>query len=254
MRKASLIAHNPLDKRVQALKERLKNDKSKMTDGQIEKHQKKIEIARAIRSPMAAMKTRLTENFGEKAAHRGVLDNFTGKPITLEEVKRDKHGRILKDEHGNPIVESREVKLPKLAESTEANPNPIPASENAPKSGNSQFDQIWRTDLGDGKIGYVIVEAKSSQDTPLGKRLLKPDDGKGEPKWVSQGSREYFDEILRLMDKRGGDERRLAREIKKAMLKEPDSVHYVEGRGNPGESGDYQGNSMRFFDLWKGSK
>ncbi|MGW8433566.1 hypothetical protein ACWGKS_00230 [Nocardiopsis sp. NPDC055879] len=254
MRKASLIAHNPLDKRVQALKEKLKNDKSKMTEGQIEKHQKKIEVARAIRSPMAAMKTRLTESFGEKAAHRGVLDNFTGKNVTLEEVKRDKYGRIVKDENGKPIVESREVRLPKLAESTEANPNPIPASESAPKSGNSQFDQIWRTDLGDGKIGYVIVEAKSSQDTPLGKRLLKPVDGKGEPKWVSQGSREYFDEILRLMQSRGGEEATLAQEIIDKLVLEPDSIHYVEGRGNPGETGDYQGNSMRFYDIEKRRK
>src|SRR5690606_26164169 len=55
-----------------------------------------------------------------------------------------------------------------------------------PKNGNDQFDQVWMHE--DGRV--VVVEAKSSPLTELGARTLP------NGKKVSQGSREYFFDIL----------------------------------------------------------
>ncbi|SBT95954.1 hypothetical protein GA0115233_11981, partial [Streptomyces sp. DI166] len=74
-----------------------------------------------------------------------------------------------------------------------------------PKNGNHQFDQVWKHD--DGRI--VVIEAKSSPDTELGIRTLP------NGKQVYQGSKEYFEDILAAMAKRG--ERDLVRAMDKAL-------------------------------------
>ena len=151
------------------------------------------------------------ENSGERSAELAVRENFTGQKVTFEEVRKDHLGKPIKDSGGNPIIDRWERELPKLTEGTPDNPNPIPTSENAPKNGNDQFDQIWRTEDG----GFVIVEAKGSLGTGLGERTIKVGEDEKDLKQVSQGSREYFDDIIRVMEKRGGEEASLAREIKK---------------------------------------
>ncbi|WP_265690596.1 hypothetical protein [Streptomyces griseolus] len=65
-----------------------------------------------------------------------------------------------------------------------------------PKNGNDQFDQLWVHE--DGRV--VVIEAKSSPGTELGRRTLP------NGKQVSQGSREYFLDIMRVMTKRGETE------------------------------------------------
>ncbi|MEU6799853.1 hypothetical protein [Streptomyces neyagawaensis] len=107
-----------------------------------------------------------------------------------------------------------------------------------PKNGNDQFDQVWKHD--DGRI--VVVEAKSSTGTELGGRSLP------NGKKVSQGSREYFFDILREMRKRG--EIDLVEDLK-AALKEG-KLEYVVVKGER-NSGTYTGYQYRRFDISRGT-
>jgi hypothetical protein len=107
-----------------------------------------------------------------------------------------------------------------------------------PKNGNDQFDQVWKHD--DGRI--VVVEAKSSTGTELGGRSLP------NGKKVSQGSREYFFDILREMRKRG--EIDLVEDLK-AALKEG-NLEYVVVKGER-NSGTYTGYQYRRFDISRGT-
>ncbi|MEU6174620.1 hypothetical protein ABZ832_22240 [Streptantibioticus parmotrematis] len=112
-----------------------------------------------------------------------------------------------------------------------------------PANGNDQFDQVWRTH--DGR--YVVVEAKSSVRTDLGARNL-PDGVR-----VSQGTRAYFEDILREMEKRAaknpakyssdGD---LARQLSHAL--DEGKLDYIVVKGNE-NSGRYAGYSMRKFNI-----
>ncbi|KIZ14977.1 hypothetical protein [Streptomyces natalensis] len=107
-----------------------------------------------------------------------------------------------------------------------------------PKNGNDQFDQVWKHD--DGRI--VVVEAKSSADTELGGRTL-PNGRK-----VSQGSREYFFDILKAMEKRGEDD--LVDALEKAL--DEGKLDYVVVKGEK-NTGKYTGYQYRRFDISKGT-
>lgn len=112
-----------------------------------------------------------------------------------------------------------------------------------PANGNDQFDQVWKRKDG----GYVVVEAKSSVDTKLGARNLP------NGKRVSQGSQEYFFDIIREMKKRGErniTERRLARDLEKAL--KSGKLEYVAVKGEK-NSGIYTGYQYRRFDITKRS-
>ncbi|MFF4606101.1 hypothetical protein ACFY12_25590 [Streptomyces sp. NPDC001339] len=112
-----------------------------------------------------------------------------------------------------------------------------------PANGNDQFDQVWKRKDG----GYVVVEAKSSVDTKLGARNLP------NGKRVSQGSQEYFFDIIREMKKRGEHniaERRLARNLEKAL--KSGKLEYVVVKGEK-NSGIYTGYQYRRFDITKRS-
>ncbi|MFE4371860.1 hypothetical protein ACFRMN_27265 [Streptomyces sp. NPDC056835] len=91
-----------------------------------------------------------------------------------------------------------------------------------PKNGNDQFDQVWKHE--DGRV--VVIEAKSSPGTELGRRTL-PD-----ARQVSQGSREYFLDIIRAMRKRGEIE--LARDLRKALDEGKLEYVVVKGEKNAG--------------------
>lgn len=108
-----------------------------------------------------------------------------------------------------------------------------------PKNGNDQFDQVWVHK--DGRV--VVVEAKSSTGTKLGHRDLPDNGGR-----VSQGSREYFLDIFRLMKKRGEVE--VVAAIEKAMAKEKLEYVVVKGEEN---TGTYTGLQYRYFDISKGT-
>jgi hypothetical protein len=209
----------------------------------------KLAKAREDRRPYFRDSTTASENFGEGAAQQAVRENFNGtKKVWYQEPVRDKDGKPVLDENRQPVLEKekREIRLPRLRESTPENPNPLDLDGMGPGNGNDQFDQIWEVDPKDGG-GYVIVEAKSSLKTELGDRVVK--DSQGSPKRVSQGSREYFEDILKEMEKQGTKGRRLVRKIREAMHDDPTKtrVHYVEAKGNP-KDGKYEGNSLRLFD------
>jgi hypothetical protein len=108
-----------------------------------------------------------------------------------------------------------------------------------PANGNDQFDQVWRREDG----GYVVVEAKSSVDTDLGARNLP------NGKRVSQGTRDYFLDIIREMDKRGKTneaEADLAERLSDALDEGKLDYIVVKGERN---AGHYAGYRMRQFDI-----
>ncbi|GGX29056.1 hypothetical protein GCM10010297_58200 [Streptomyces malachitofuscus] len=107
-----------------------------------------------------------------------------------------------------------------------------------PKNGNDQFDQVWVHE--DGRV--VVVEAKSSPLTELGARTLP------NGKKVSQGSREYFFDILRVMNKRG--ELDLVRGLTAAL--DEGKLEYVVVKGER-NSGAYTGYQFRRFDISRGT-
>ncbi|MFI9548308.1 hypothetical protein ACIHAR_31095, partial [Streptomyces sp. NPDC052016] len=118
-------------------------------------------------------------------------------------------------------------------------PNATREPLDGPANGNDQFDQVWRREDG----GFVVVEAKSSVTTELGARNLPSG------KRVSQGTREYFLDILDEMRKRGEDnpnELLLADELEAALARGDVDYIVVKGEKNTGE---YAGYHMRQFDI-----
>ncbi|KND28415.1 hypothetical protein IQ60_24650 [Streptomyces europaeiscabiei] len=107
-----------------------------------------------------------------------------------------------------------------------------------PKSGNDQFDQLWTHE--DGRV--VVVEAKSNVETELGSRRLP--DGRR----VSQGSQEYFLDIIEAMKKRGEFE--TVEALERAL--EGDRIDYVVVKGEK-NTGTYTGYQYRRFDISKGT-
>lgn len=107
-----------------------------------------------------------------------------------------------------------------------------------PKNGNDQFDQVWKHE--DGRI--VVIEAKSSPGTELGSRALP------NGRQVSQGSREYFLDIIEAMRKRG--ERELVTDLRKALRDGKLEYVVVKGERN---AGTYTGYQYRRFDISKGT-
>ncbi|MFG3252692.1 hypothetical protein [Streptomyces sp. NPDC048172] len=107
-----------------------------------------------------------------------------------------------------------------------------------PANGNDRFDQVWTHE--DGRV--VVVEAKSSPTTELGRRTIS----KG--RQVSQGSREYFLDIVNAMKKRG--ETDLARTLEKALKR--GKLEYVLVKGGK-NAHTYTGYTYRRFDISKGT-
>jgi hypothetical protein len=107
-----------------------------------------------------------------------------------------------------------------------------------PRNGNDQFDQVWK----DGDR-YVVIEAKSSTDTALGARNL-PSGMR-----VSQGTREYFLDIIDEMRKRGEDdpdELLLAEKLEAALADGKLDYVVVKGEKNAGAHAGYR---VRQFDI-----
>ncbi|MER6619591.1 hypothetical protein [Streptomyces sp. NPDC000931] len=116
--------------------------------------------------------------------------------------------------------------------------------------GNNRFDQVYRTT--DGR--YVVVEAKGSTRASLGVR--KGHSGR----LVTQGTKEYFETILKEMEKRAAKlrkdghldqaraERTLARDLKTALG--AGKVDYVLVKAKP-DGAKYAGYEMKQFDLTK---
>ncbi|MFJ8883793.1 hypothetical protein ACIRJR_10310 [Streptomyces sp. NPDC102402] len=102
-----------------------------------------------------------------------------------------------------------------------------------------QFDQVWKRKDG----GYVAIEAKSSVRTELGARNLP------NGRRVSQGTRDYFLDIISEMKKRSEnniDELTLADDLEAAL--DAGKLEYVVVKGEI-NSGEYAGYQMRQFDI-----
>ena len=170
--------------------------------------------------PLHGEMTTASEDFGEDVAELAIREYFDGH-------------HSLEQANGEPLD------LPALKED-----GPV-VHDTRPGNGNHQFDQIWRTEDG----GIVIVEAKSSTDTSLGERTIA--DGE-DMKRVQQGTREYLEDILRVMRERGAgsnspdNEMKLANEIQDAL--DNDKLHYVEVKGIP-DDGLFGGYTFGLFDV-----
>ncbi|MDI9834454.1 hypothetical protein [Streptomyces sp. KAU_LT] len=102
-----------------------------------------------------------------------------------------------------------------------------------------RFDQVWSLD--DGR--FVVVEAKSNVNTRLGHRTLATG------KKVSQGTLEYFEDILKKMEERGRTNPKEA-QVYSALADALDEgkVEYVLVKGKS-DGHTYAGYVMKKFDI-----
>ncbi|MFH8368745.1 hypothetical protein [Streptomyces sp. NPDC018031] len=152
---------------------------------------------------------------------------------TAEAAHKPLHKHMTKssEDYGEAIAEHHVI--------PEHYPNATKEDLAGPENGNDQFDQVWRREDG----GFVVVEAKGGVKTDLGHRNM-PDGTR-----ANQGTRQYFNDILREMRERGREnlqERRLARELKMALSQ--GKLDYILVRGNR-NTGRYAGYTMRKFDI-----
>ncbi|QFQ99281.1 hypothetical protein F9278_27570 [Streptomyces phaeolivaceus] len=114
-----------------------------------------------------------------------------------------------------------------------------------PKNGNDQFDQLWSHTDTNGVKKFVVIEAKGSSGLDLGKRELPNGFD------ARQGSKEYFQDILRKMRERGLDgdtnEMLLYRELRKSLRQ--GNVEYVLVKAKSTASGEYAGYAKWTFDI-----
>ncbi|MDT0570911.1 hypothetical protein RM704_26205 [Streptomyces sp. DSM 3412] len=110
--------------------------------------------------------------------------------------------------------------------------------------GNNRFDQIYEKPGG----GYVVVEAKGSTTAKIGERTSHLGNR------VQQGTREYFETILKEMDKRADRakdhaEADLASKLRIALA--IGKVDYVLVKADATPGGKYAGYEMQQFDIGK---
>ncbi|MBZ3907139.1 hypothetical protein [Streptomyces griseiscabiei] len=110
--------------------------------------------------------------------------------------------------------------------------------------GNNRFDQIYEKPGG----GYVVVEAKGSLKAGTGERTSHLGNR------VEQGTREYFETILKEMDKRSAKandsaEAELASKLRKAFVR--GNVDYVLIKADATQGGKYAGYEMEQFNIGK---
>ncbi|MFF7264969.1 hypothetical protein ACFZCL_32465 [Streptomyces sp. NPDC008159] len=108
--------------------------------------------------------------------------------------------------------------------------------------GNNRFDQIYKNPDG----SFVVVEAKGSIKARIGERTSSLGNR------VQQGTREYFETILDQMQERAKkardtDEMKLARDLRKALVR--DKVDYVLVKADATPDGKYAGYSMEQFNI-----
>jgi len=203
-----------------------------------------LEMAKSDQRLADAVRTDVAERFGEQSARIAARYQFDGSPIL------DSNGRPLMrdvvDADGNPVESDGQIQREEIRPNLDGATYIEPA-ENAPRNGNDQFDQIYRTVDGD----IVIIEAKADSATKLGDRITRP--GGRPPRDVQQGTREYLLDIVRTMQaravqlqrERGMDDINALREL--ALVKEirekldQGKVVYALFKGNaetpPGGSG-----------------
>ncbi|MDL2078901.1 hypothetical protein QNN03_20920 [Streptomyces sp. GXMU-J15] len=130
-------------------------------------------------------------------------------------------------------------------------PNSTKETLHGPANGNFRFDQVWRRKDG----GFVVVEAKSTTVTTLGKRDLLSTGGEGVlprsggTRRAMQGSREYFIDTIQRMRMRGRkipSESKLANELMRALKQ--GKVDYILVKGKV-DGSRYDGYEVHKFDI-----
>ncbi|MFD7631425.1 hypothetical protein ACFV7Q_36370, partial [Streptomyces sp. NPDC059851] len=182
----------------------------------------------------------LTESLKSDAekTHKAIdTDETRGLWAESRGAYREAHAQMIKEteKYGEFVAEHHYI--------AENHAGAVKQTLHGPKNGNDQFDQVWRRP--DGK--YVVVECKSSIDTRLGGRNLP------NGRRVSQGSQEYFLDIIREMEERGKkikSERKLAEDLKVAL--EEGKLEYVLVKGDRNAPA-YNGYHHQRFDLSKRS-
>ncbi|MFD8414877.1 hypothetical protein ACFV2Q_24495 [Streptomyces sp. NPDC059650] len=173
-----------------------------------------------------------------EATHKAIdTDETRGLWAESRGAYREAHAQMIKEteSYGEFVAEHHYI--------AENHAGSVKQTLHGPKNGNDQFDQVWLRP--DGK--YVVVECKSSIDTRLGGRNLP------NGRRVSQGSQEYFLDIIREMEERGKkikSERILARDLKIALKQ--GKVEYVVVKGDR-NAFHYNGSHHQRFDLSKRS-
>ncbi|MEU1185439.1 hypothetical protein ABZ464_49095 [Streptomyces sp. NPDC005820] len=188
----------------------------------------------------AAAHRRSSIDYSKSAeSHRDVIEGWDDSHEALHEAgneyKSAMNERTKAAEAFGEAVAEHQV-IPELY------PNSVRETLHGPANGNDQFDQLWRRE--DGR--FVVVEAKSTIDTKLGKRDVPYLDGK---RAAMQGTREYFMDIIQKMESRGRkypSEARLAADLKIALAE--GKVDYILVKGKV-DGGLYAGYEKQQFNI-----
>lgn len=195
----------------------------------------------------AALRRSLIDYSESANRHRGSLDGLADEFEVLD--ARNEYSAAMNERtkaaeaYGEEVAE-RQV-IPELY------PNSAKEPLYGPANGNYRFDQVWRRDNG----RFVVVEAKSTTGTTLGKRDLLSLGGEGVfsridgSRSAMQGSLEYFLDTLERMHLRGREfpsEPRLANELMAAL--EEGKVEYILVKGKV-DGARYDGYEAYKFDI-----
>ncbi|MFI1045909.1 hypothetical protein ACH4U3_08785 [Streptomyces griseoruber] len=215
--------------------------------------EKYIDSAEVSRSRHQVLNDETLRHLDEAAAHRRSSIDYSKSAEHHRDIIEgwdDSHGAL--DDAGNEYKSAMNERT-KAAEAfgeavaehqviPELYPNSVRETLHGPANGNDQFDQLWRRE--DGR--FVVVEAKSTVDTKLGKRDVPYLDGK---RAAMQGTREYFMDIIQKMESRGRkypSEARLAADLKIALAE--GKVDYILVKGKV-DGGLYAGYEKQQFDI-----
>ena len=209
---------------------------------------KRFQEADAKHSPLHGKMTRASEDYGEAVAEFHVMPQHFEDYNRVDDraMGNNRFDQVWIDPGKNPpefvVVEAKGSTNAELGQRRGIAPDQ--GSDQAASSGNPSQTQ------GDG--GQSGDEAGQDKPSP------------GVPK-VRQGTRAYFETILQEMENRADrnedkattdaefeaaeGERKLARELRKALNANPSRVKYILVKGNASTAGEHQGYEMKQFDI-----
>ncbi|MEU6147555.1 toxin glutamine deamidase domain-containing protein [Streptomyces sp. NPDC047081] len=209
---------------------------------------KKFEDADAKHSPLHGKMTRASEDYGEAVAeHHAMPRHFPDyKRVDDRAMGNNRFDQIYRDPNTDPphyvVVEAKGSLEAELGDRRGL----------APEAGSDQPVPPDGPGHGQGD-GAQNDDGQDSQDAP----------GPGVPR-VRQGTRAYFETILHEMEARSRRnertattdaeleaaqaERKLARDLRKALEADPPRVKYILVKGNS-SGGEHQGYEMKQFDI-----
>ncbi|MBT2504791.1 hypothetical protein J7I98_02550 [Streptomyces sp. ISL-98] len=241
-RQEAIDADDQPHKDRQAAKEAYEKNKT-------EENEKKFEEADAKHSPLHGEMGRASEEYGEQVAEFHAMPRHFPTYTRIDDrgTGRDRFDQIWMDPNTDPpefvVVEAKGSLKTGLGDRRglpeHAGPDPSAGQDNSPGQDQGDSDQNDQND-------------DSGQDAPT----------PSVPK-VKQGTRAYFETILHVMEERADRnedkaktdaereaakaERKLARDLRKALEANPPRVKYILVKGNS-SGGQHQGYEMKQFD------